>query len=419
MRIDQNIYNHLSTALVPKKRNVTHKSSELRAVYNNMAKYNKNSPLYLLSLSEQKQSYMINIKEAAITLKDVSDSFSNTDSDIYTKKSLHSADEDAVSGSIRTSNYGDIPDTLNIRIESLASEQINIGDYLNASEHAFTQGDYRFSLETINGTSHFNVHVGNDSNMEVQSRLAQYINNRSIGVHASVISEGNSSALMLSSADTGKPSSEDGLYFSFISEGSRDIVGMLGINNVDTAPSNSHFFINDTPHSSSSNHISINQAIELDFHRVTDKPVALEFVPDINTAMGHIDMFVDAYNSLVDLSGTGSNRIGTRNLFNDISGLVFKHKTELEDAGLNVDDANHIVKNKNVLTENIRSGDFAKLFSKASSFKDDVEGATNRLTLDPMAYVNKLIVTYPNTANKSNTPYTQSLYSGLMYNNYA
>ncbi|MCM1207725.1 MAG: hypothetical protein NC309_02280, partial [Ruminococcus sp.] len=93
--------------------------------------------------------------------------------------------------------------------------------------------------------------------------------------------------------------------------------------------------------------------------------------------------------------------------------------TELEDVGLDVDDTNHIVQNEKVLTENIRSGDFAKLFGKVSSFKDDVESATNRLTLDPMAYINKLIVTYPNTANKSNTPYTQSLYSGLMYNNYA
>ena len=73
MLIGAHIYNYLNSSTVPKKRNTTHKSSELRAVYNNMAKYNQNSPMYLLSLSASKQSQIINIKEAAITLKEVSD----------------------------------------------------------------------------------------------------------------------------------------------------------------------------------------------------------------------------------------------------------------------------------------------------------------------------------------------------------
>ncbi len=419
MRINQNVYNHLSTALVPKKRNTTHKSSELRALYNKMAQYNKNSPLYLLSLSEKKQSYMINIKEAAITLRDVADSFSNADSDIYTKKSLQSSDADAVSGTIRSSEYGDIPDTISIKVESLASEQINVGNYLNSSGHDFISGDYRFSLETLNGASHFNIQVGNESNLEIQNRLAGYINNRGLGIEASVITEGESSSIMLSSVDTGNPSSDDGLYFSFKSEGTRDIAGILGLNNVSTAPANSMFYINDTMHSSSSNHISINQAIELDFHKTTDEPVAINLIPDMKTALDHIDMFVDAYNSLVELSSNAGSKIGARNLYNDISGIVSKHIGELKDAGLTIDDARYMVKDEALLTEKVKSGDFAKLFTDFSSFRDDVENATNRLTLDPMAYINKLIVTYPNTSNKSNTPYTQSLYSGLMYNNYA
>ena len=77
MLVNNNIYNHLSTQLVPQKRNTTHKSSELKAVYSNMAKLNKQSPLYLVSLSEQKQEHIIDIKESALTLKDVADSFSD------------------------------------------------------------------------------------------------------------------------------------------------------------------------------------------------------------------------------------------------------------------------------------------------------------------------------------------------------
>ena len=36
MRIDGSVYNHLSANLIPKKRNLTHKSSELKEVYKNI-----------------------------------------------------------------------------------------------------------------------------------------------------------------------------------------------------------------------------------------------------------------------------------------------------------------------------------------------------------------------------------------------
>ena len=62
----------------------------------------------------------------------------------------------------------------------------------------------------------------------------------------------------------------------------------------------------------------------------------------------------------------------------------------------------------------------AELFRDNSEFRKDINTATDRLTLDPIAYINKLIVTYPNKDDKTaGATYTQSLYSGLMYNNYA
>lgn len=420
MRINQSIYNHLSVELVPKKRNVTHKSSELRAVYNNMAKYNRSSPLFLLSLSEQKQSHMINIKEAAITLKDVFDSFANPDSDIYTNKALRSSDDSVISGAVKSSNYGDIPDTLNIKIDNLATQQINIGSYMDSQEHDFAPGDYRFSLETLDNTAHFNIHVENESNLEVQNKVASYINTRNLGVSASVISQDGESALMFASDETGAAPTDDGLFFSFISAGNTDAVEKLGLNNVHTLPSNSDFYINDTKHSSSSNHISINQAIELDFHSATDDVVSINLVPNSKNAIEQLDMFIDAYNNLVELSSVNKNPpAGTRNLYNDISGIVEKNISSLREIGLDVDEDNHLIKNMDSISENFRNGNFSSLFSDVSAFKETIDSTTRRLTLDPMAYVNKLIVTYPNTSKTTNTPYTQSLYSGLMYNNYA
>lgn len=423
MQVNTNVYNYLSTTLVPKKRNTTHKSSELKEVYTSMARYNKNSPLFLLSMSDTKQSHMINIKEAALTLKDVADSFANPESSIYQKKMLHSNDEDSVSGGFRpNANQESLPDELSIDIHSLATEQVNIGEYLDSRNHEIRPGKYSFVMNTLSDSVPFNVNVSGDENtMDVQQKVASLINNRNLGVTASVLTDGASSALMLSSNMTGNPGTPDGLHFSFGKSGeSRDLISELGLNNVSTYPTNSEFSINGGTHSSSSNHISINQMIELDFHKPTDKPVTISFVPDSENAFEQINAFVDAYNGLVDLaSKEGKNNVGSRNLFNDISSIVKKHQSELSSAGLVIGADNRLQKDETLLAESVQSGEFADLFKDLSSFRTDIDKTTTRLTLDPMAYVNKLLVTYPNTKNKYNNTYTQSLYSGLMYNNYA
>ena len=102
MQIGSAVYNHLSMELSPKKRNTTHKSSALKEVYTNMARYNKQSPLFILSLSHTKQARMINIKEAAISLQDVSESFQDASSAIYSKKVIFSENEDIISGGFRS-----------------------------------------------------------------------------------------------------------------------------------------------------------------------------------------------------------------------------------------------------------------------------------------------------------------------------
>ncbi len=422
MLVSSNIYNHLSQDLVPKRRNTTHKSSELKEVYNNMARYNKNSPLYLLSLSQSKQSQIINIKEAAITLKEVSDCFSDTDSDIYSKKLLHSDNEEAITGSFKQGDLSTLPDQLSIEVKSLATEQVNVGNYMESAGKSLPNGSYAFTLNTINTSSHFNITVTkDDTNLDIQQRLSQYINNRDLGVHASVVTEGKNSAVMISSSETGVAGTDDGLHFSVNSVADTDnIVDTFGLNNTSTLPSNSQFSINGEDHTSTSNQISINQIIELDFHKVSDTPVNISFVPDTNEALSQVDLFVEAYNHLVDLSEDSKQvNPGSRSLFRDISGIVDKHKNELEAAGLTIGEDNKLVKDEALLVQSVQSGQFGELFRDISSFKDDVAQATNRLTLDPIAYINKLIVTYPNTNHKFGAVYNKSLYSGLIYNNYA
>ncbi|MBQ9234581.1 MAG: flagellar filament capping protein FliD [Lachnospiraceae bacterium] len=423
MQITSEVYNYLSNTAMPKKRTTAHKSSELRAVYNNMAKYNKSLPLYKFSLSAEKQDRVINIKEAALTLKDVAQSFNDKESEVYSKKMLISDNEDSVTGELRGDDIDSLPDELEIQVKALATNQVNRGEFLPSNRRYFSSGNYNFTMDTLNSALHFNLNVdASDNNYDIQSKIASSINGRDMGIKASVVTDGkDNSAIEISTNDTGRPRTDDGLYFSFSVEGNDyDIVSDLGLNNVVKEPDNSSFVINGETHAAATNNISVNQVITLDFHSVSDKPVKIQFAPDMDSVMNQVDSFVDAYNNLVDLSDSASeSKIGRRNLFNDISAIVEKHKNELESAGLTISEDNHIVKEESLLIQSVKNGEFAELFNDISSFKDDISLATDRLTLDPMAYINRLIVTYPDTRHNQGTSYNQSVYSGMIYNNYA
>lgn len=225
---------------------------------------------------------------------------------------------------------------------------------------------------------------------------------------------------MFISDETGRVSGDEGLHFSFVSDDNQEFVDSLGLNNLHEKPQDSTFSINGDFHTSSSNQISINQIIELDFHGTTVSPVTIRFTPDTNVSVSQIDMFVDAYNSLVDLSGSEEKiNPGSRNLFNDISVIAKRHKGELEAAGLEFNEDNKLIKDDDLIMQSVQSGRFSELFEGLSTFREDLSSTTNRLTIDPVAYINKLIVTYPNTKQKYPTVYNKSLYSGLIYNNYA
>lgn len=415
-----NIYNHFSHELVPKRRTRTHKASELKEVYNSISRYNQSSPLYLVSLSESRQEHMIDIKEQALTLRDISDQLANPDSELYMKKQVISEDPDAISGSFRPHASGALPDQLSLQVEQLANEQVNIGTYLDADSLDIHPGDYSFSIQTERGKLPFTISVPKDgTNRGVQQTLADQINRRHIDIRATVVEESNDSAIMLSSMQTGIPESGSPLYFSFESDTSPSLIDTFGLNRVHTKPENARFYINELVHSATSNHISINQMAEFDFHKTTDTPVAIHFSPDKDLLLSQLSSFTDAYNHLVTLSDESEPAsIGSRNLYQDISGIVSRHETELASIGILTGEDHRLTldseKAASISYENLN-----QLFGTDSGLKADIAKAVDRLTLDPLAYVDRLIVTYPNAKEKQTATYTQSVYSGLMYNNYA
>lgn len=414
------VYNYYSSQIMPTRgnqRSQSHKRDDLKTVYNNMVKENQNSPFYKFTFSDANQVYAIGIKEAALALEAESKLLGGDSNDLAAQMKAVSDNENVVYASLSGSTAADVPEDLSVQVETLAKGQTNVGIYFPSGESSIPKGEYSFGIAVGRNQYTFRLKVNEgDTNQQIQRNLATSINENNIGVKASIRNnrvEGTS-ALVLRSETIGKPNNGD-LFFQFDEAYLEDDITMvLGVDNVETVPTNAEFYINDTWHTSISNRISLNHSVDLDLLSTSDKPVHVRLVPDGNKVADRMKEFLDSYNQLVDISRSSSNQKGATKLFRDVTGIANRHKAALEDAGLTIDENGYLAQGADTDPEKVK-----KLFGEDSSFRRDIKRTTEKMTLNPLHYIDKVVVTYPNTSGTYPNPYYPSKYSGLLFNDYS
>ena len=149
--IDSAYHYYLSTYGNSVSRYDTHKKSELRKVYNQIVKANKESPLYKITDTGDVKKTAIDIKERARSIQNVVASFSDDGSGIesvFQKKIAQSSDENVVSAEYIGSGNTDSSLTFDIQVEQLATPQVNLGQYLVPDRKDIKPGSYSFDLST-------------------------------------------------------------------------------------------------------------------------------------------------------------------------------------------------------------------------------------------------------------------------------
>lgn len=415
-----NVYNYYSSQLAIPKRNSrfrSHEAEDLKTIYKNMVKQNQNSPLYKFSFPAATQIYAISIKEAALALESASQSLGSHKESVFEEMTAVSNNENVVYADLNSNDTEGLPDKLSIRVDSLATGQTNAGTYLPSGELSFSSGEYSFSItvERNQYTFHLSVH-DSDTNLQIQQNLAAAINNNNIGIHASIRNnriEGTS-ALVLDSNTTGLPEDSD-LFFRFDETYlENDITTILGIDNVESAPSNANFYINGNLHTSISNRISLNHSLDIDLLSASDSPVTVYLIPDKKKISDKLDDFLHSYNQLVDISRSGTSNKGATRLFQDITSIARHNPNPLSAAGLTLDENGYLKHSGEIESTQIR-----ELFEDTSPFRKDIKRITEKMTLNPLDYIDKVVITYPNTTGNHPNPYQPSKYSGLLFNDYA
>lgn len=402
-----------------------HKRSELVRVYNNIVNMNKQSPLYMFKIDNTVQNYALQLKEASMSFHSVVTHLKSSGLEqSYQSKIAVSSNPDLVSADIITEDYESLPMPFTIQVDQLASPQVNTGTDVDKGNYALVPGNYKFSVYINDVQYDFNFDIETKaSNQANQIKLADFINRTNVGIRAEVIDgkKSNQSKILLTSEVTGSSSKLTFKIHDIASpNNNRGLVEYFGLDQVSTLPSNSHFMLNGDEKESLANQLSFNRAVRVNLHKSSPEEVTIDYATDGRKILEHLESVVDSYNNIISIANHYSDtqkRAGQ--LLNDLKNVTDKYQYELEACGLNTTDNGTLEIEESLALQAAEDGGLEEFLTKSNGACSELERRTSFLSLNPMFYVDKTIVTYPNFVRPNfPNPYITSIYSGMLCNHY-
>lgn len=405
----------------------THKKSELRDIYNSIVKLNKESPLYLPDTTKESRAFAVGIKEGSRELHNTIAAMGGIDEEeLLNKKVAFSSNENILSAQyIGTATDEALIPSYDIEVRSLASPQINLGNFLPADELALSPDTYSFDINTpsMNYEFQYNVAEG-DTNKSIQEKLVRLISGADIGILPSVVTDGDLSALRLESAATGAPVNRDDHFSVSDTHTSKasGSVAYLGIGEITRPASNAELVINGIEKSTASNHFTLEKTYELKLNGISPtegETAAIGVKNDTESLKENVNKLIDGYNSFLNAASqhTDTHTRGAI-LLREMRNIASVYRDSLNHLGLDIQEDGSFQLNQTAYALTADIGDPKEAFSTMRSFADSLLRKTEQISLNPMHYVEKTIVAYKNPGKNFATPYITSAYSGMMFNSY-
>lgn len=463
----------------PATKSDTHKKSELRSVYNNIVKISKKSPLYKVSVSENIQKFAIDLKENARTLStdannlfekslesEKSQKYVSDNEDVVQVKTLDTSndintnDTNANDININNTNTNDInindtnidltvssnaditnpdPDSdnisdtksvntafashYNIEVLNLATPQINTSDYLNNDDLDIPKGAHSFEVNVGDSAYEFRFNATkDDTNKTVLEKLSRLINRSNIGLTSKMLYSGNNSALEITSNATGLGFTPE--IFS-IAPGENSpydkVVSKLGLNNVSSYPTNANFLLNGMEKTTSSNTFTIGKSLEITLNGISKKGQAtsISLNDDLDSVISSINDMISSYNNLLDLSNNSNEGSDDAAILNkEIHKTTRQYASNLENIGITINENGKMTFDEALFIQTANEDDLDKSLASLNSFRQAIVSRADDISINPMKYVDKVMISYPNPIHSFANPYMTSIYTGMVFNGY-
>ena len=127
--MDTSVYNHLLGTFNPKyTTKYVNDPKQLRSVVKKIRQITQTSPVYLLDFSNDKQSFVLGMKEYSMKINESLMTMADDSPDsVFEKKKASSSDTKQVKATLINDNEEQLPSPFTIQVKNLANSQINIG----------------------------------------------------------------------------------------------------------------------------------------------------------------------------------------------------------------------------------------------------------------------------------------------------
>lgn len=424
------VYNNYLTSYMPKPltKYDSHKKSELRNVYNTIVKLNKDAPWYLPTTSKDTQRYAVDLKENARGLHNTIAQLGGLEKDgLFRKKSAFSTDENiAVASYIGPEDTSaDIP-ALELEVHSLASAQENLGVFLPNNTRVTLEPDtYSFdiSINDMNYEFQFSVNES-ETNLDVQERLMRLINNSDIGIRAALAESEGRTSLRLTSESTGLAPGKDCIFAVSDDRTSKTAgtVEYFGLDYTSREPGNASFTVNGEEGYSAANHFTLDNLFDIRLTGISPdgRPSYIGLKTDVESLTDNVYHLVGGYNDFIKAASSYlETQSKSRQLLREMNGIASVYSSSLETMGLNLTEDGTLAVDRDMLRQTAsQSEDINTTFGSLKSFSNTLLRKSSQVSLNPMEYVEQVMVAYKNPGHNFANPYVTSAYTGMMFDGY-
>ena len=424
------VYNNYLTSYMPKPltKYDSHKKSELRNVYNTIVKLNKDAPWYLPTTSKDTQRYAVDLKENARGLHNTIAQLGWLEKDgLFRKKSAFSTDENiAVASYIGPEDTSaDIP-ALELEVHSLASSQENLGVFLPNNTRVTLEPDtYSFDININDMNYEFQFSVNeSETNLDVQERLMRLINNSDIGIRAALAESEGRTSLRLTSESTGLAPGKDCIFAVSDDRTSKTAgtVEYFGLDYTSREPGNASFTVNGEEGYSAANHFTLDNLFDIRLTGISPdgRPSYIGLKTDVESLTDNVYHLVGGYNDFIKAASSYlETQSKSRQLLREMNGIASVYSSSLETMGLNLTEDGTLAVDRDMLRQTAsQSEDINTTFGSLKSFSNTLLRKSSQVSLNPMEYVEQVMVAYKNPGHNFANPYVTSAYTGMMFDGY-
>jgi len=365
----------------------------------------QNNSQAVQSLGGDALKYVTNIKSASKSLSGTLKELSGT---AFTKKTVGSSDNEAMSVNYTGNKPGGVS-PMTIKLDRLASGQVNEGKNMDAAALSDSTGTNKFSVEVGGKKVELSVNVSAaDTNKAVQQKMADAINNAGIGLKATVDTNANNNTSMLKveSANTGN----DAKNKFTISDVTGDLAAKTGINNVTRQAQDAAYSVNGgATLTSKSNTVDFGGGLSVTFNKASDKAVTISTTGDTEYAKNAVQDMVKNYNDLYSAAVQNVNDPKAQSLASRLVNTSKTYSGALANIGIGFDSDGRMTVDAKRLDQAASDGKLEKFFTENSGknygFTNQLSKISNNVSQNTSNYV-------------SSSQFGNSLTENFSYSNY-